>query len=249
MRVVLYTAIYGDSDWVKPAPKVDVPCILYTDNITTAWHAEERGWIPHIINHGIATLKGDPAITAPMLAHKWWKTHPELACPDADISVWIDGSMEVTVEGYVGQCLDRLGTDDWSATRHPERSCIYPEATLSAALYWRYDAASVNAQAAHYSAFHPHNWGLVATGCCVRRHTPEVIEVCHQWWHENITWSHQDQLSIPVLLRLAEGKVKLNYNMPWHSDWTLHPHGTNPNVVIDPATISTGNAPLPLREP
>lgn len=225
MRVVLYTAVYGSSDWIKPAPKVDVECVLYTDSDATAVRAAMQGWSPRIINHGIATLKGSPAITAPMLAHKWWKTHPELACPEADVSIWIDGSMEVTVEGYVGKCLDRLGTDDWSATRHPARGCIYPEADYSATLHWRYDAASINAQSAHYRAFHPPDWGLIATGCCVRRHTSEVIELCHRWWDECINWSHQDQLSLPVLLRLAEGRVPFNYNMPWHSDWKLHEHG------------------------
>lgn len=224
-RVALYTAIYGNSDWVKPAPDVPVECTLFTDSAETADEAQSLGWSSWVIAHNIATLKGDPRITAPMLAHKWWKTHPELACPEADISIWIDGSMEVQGQDFVELCLKALGTDDWSCVLHPARNCIYPEAEYSATLTWRYDAAAILAQAEFYRAFHPPEWGLIATGHNVRRHTPEVIELCHQWWTENLNWSHQDQISLPVLFRLWEEKgFKWNMNLRWHMDWVLHEH-------------------------
>lgn len=226
-RVALYTAVYGRSDWVKPAPKTSWPmdCWFYTDSTEVAAEAASAGWQPKVVDHGIATLKGDPRITAPMLAHKWWKTHPELACPGADVSLWIDGSMEVNVDDYVDRCLAALGADDWACVPHPARSCVYPEAEYSATLTWRYDGPSILAQSRFYQAFHPPDWGLIATGANVRRHTPEVIELSHQWWDECLTWSHQDQLSLPVLLRLAEKRVKWNMNLPWHEWWILHPHG------------------------
>lgn len=225
MKVALYTAIYGESDWVKPIPAtVGVPAYLYTDSEDTAEEAEKQGWIPRILRHYIATVKGSPAITAPMLAHKFLKCHPEKALPDTDVSLWIDGSMEITVDDYVERCLLALGTDDWACVRHPARQCIYPEAQFSSTLTWRYDQAAMLAQAEFYRTFHPPNWGLIATGANVRRHTPEVIELGHQWWTENLNWSHQDQLSLPVLLRLAEDKVKWNYNLPWFQWWHLHEH-------------------------
>jgi hypothetical protein len=132
--------------------------------------------------------------------------------------------MEINVDGYVNRCLQALGTDDWSCVRHPARTCIYPEAQFSATLTWRYDAESIQRQARFYASFHPANWGLIATGANVRRHTPNVLELCDQWWIENLNWSHQDQLSLPVLLRLAEDKVKFNYNLPWFQWWFLHGH-------------------------
>lgn len=223
MDVILYTAIYGDSDWVKPVPaNLGVPAYLYTDSKDTASRAEWSGWIPRIVNHGIATLKGDPKITAPMLAHKWWKTHP----PYAQVSIWIDGSMEICVDDFVGSCLTALGTDDWACVRHPARGCIYPEADYSATLTWRYDSDAIHAQSQFYGGFHPRDYGLIATGHNVRRHTTHVLDLSERWWEECINWSHQDQLSLPVLFRLAEGKVKWNMNLPWHQWWKLHEHGT-----------------------
>lgn len=226
-RVALYTAVYGASDWVKPAPKTpdDVPCYFYTDSPETAQEAQSLGWVPRIRPHGIATLRGDPRITAPMLAHKWWKTHPELACPDVEVSFWIDGSMEVTVGDYVDRGLNALGTADWACVPHPARTCIYPEAEYSATLTWRYDGPSIRAQAEFYRGFHPPGYGLVATGANVRRHTPKVLELSDAWWIECLQWSHQDQLSLPVLFKLAEGDVTWNMNLPWHTDWILHEHG------------------------
>lgn len=222
MKVAIYTAIYGGYETVKPLKDLNIPAYLYTDDPSHA----EVGWDVRVVPHGIATVKGNPAVTAPMLAHKWWKCHPHLACPDADVSLWIDGSMEIAVDDYVERSLAALGSDDWTCVPHPARNCIYPEAAFSATLA-RYDAQAIHAQAHFYGSVvgHPMNWGLVATGANVRRHTPEVIELGQQWWQECINWSHQDQLSLPVLLRLNEGKVKWNMNMPWHQWWRLYPHG------------------------
>lgn len=233
MRVSLYTAIYGNSDWVKPIPYLDnpgtggqmTPAYLYTDSIAVAEEADSLGWSGRLVPHYIATVKGDPRITAPMLAHKWWKTHPELACPDAEVSIWIDGSMEIHGDDFVIRCVDALGTDDWACVPHPARASIYTEGEYSATLTWRYDPESILAQIRFYEQFHTRDWGLIATGHNVRRHTPEVIELSHQWWDSCLTWSHQDQLSLPVLLRIHEEKVKWNMNLPWHQWWKLHEHG------------------------
>ena len=221
--ICIYSAIYGRSDWPKPIPDLGVPCYLYTDDRDL----EAPGWEVRVVRHHIATLRGEPRLTAPMLAHKWWKTHPALACPEADISLWIDGSMEITVPDYVDRCLQALGSDDWACVPHPARRCIYPEAKFSATLTWRYDAPSILAQADFYRDVvgHPANWGLIATGANVRRHTANVLELGEQWWQECLNWSHQDQLSLPVLLRLGDGKVPFNYNLPWFEWWFLHAHG------------------------
>jgi hypothetical protein len=225
-RVSLYTAIYGKYDSVKPVPPLlGVPALLYTDNLATADDAHDKGWTPFVVPHSVATLNGAPGITQPMMSHKWWKTHPEKGAPDADVSIWIDGSMEIIHPDFVLATLDALGEDDWALMPHPERHCIYPEAELSANLHWRYDAVSIREQAHHYESFHPAGWGLVATGFCARRHTEQVLKLSHHWWEECLLWSHQDQLSLPVLLRLFEGKVRFNWNLPWHKWWILHGHG------------------------
>lgn len=230
-RVAVYTAIFGHYNTPKPVP-ADLEChaYLFTESWDTARLARESGWCPMVVDspyldeEHVASAYGDPEIVVPMLSHKWYKTHPQRSLPDYDVSIWIDGSMEILADRFVERCLGALGEDDWAMMKHPSRSCIYPEAEYSATLTWRYDPPSIEAQAAHYKNFFPAGQGLIATGFNVRRHTPAVIELGELWWQEILNWSHQDQISLPVLLWLKE-ELKWNTNLPWH-EWLIHhPHG------------------------
>lgn len=224
MRVALYTAVYGGYEQqIKPLPTdLRVPAVLLTDDPHLP---APPGWEVRVQPLGIATFNGRPAVTAPMLAHKWWKCRPDLAVPDVDVSLWVDGSMTVCVDRYVERCLEALGGDDWVTVRHPARDCVFDEASFSALLP-RYDAAALHAQAQFYRQIgHPPHWGLVATGANVRRHTPAVIQLGKDWWWENVTRSHQDQVSLPVLFRLAGDTVRWNMNMPWGGWWGISEHG------------------------
>lgn len=229
MNVALYTAIYGPYERTVRRARVSCPAYFYTDTQAMADAAAAAGWQPRIVPHSVTTLNGAIATVEPMLNHKWWKTHPELGCPGADVSLWIDGSMEILVDDYVERCLALLGEDDWAMMPHPERDCALLEAEYSAVLHWRYDPPTLLRQLAHYRDVvgHPPHWGLPASGRNVRRHTPEVLAMCADWWGHNLEWSHQDQVSLPVLMREYEGKVRFNYRLPWYDGTVgLHEHGT-----------------------
>lgn len=232
MIVQAYSAIYGEYDHPKDVREAgfSLPPVMFTESAQTMSEAKEKGWYPVYAPHEWESPWGDPAIVKPMLNHKYWKCHPEAletepSDPVIDVSIWLDGSIEPH-PGFEEKALAALGDDDWSCVPHPARHCIYPEADYSATLTWRYDAYSILRQRDHYRNFHPANWGLFATGVNVRRHTEMTFEISHQWWEEILNWSHQDQLSLPVLFRLWEEKgFKWNQNLTWHEDWTLYPHG------------------------
>ncbi|HET6482266.1 MAG TPA: hypothetical protein VFG35_19845, partial [Actinoplanes sp.] len=84
MTVAIYSAIYGEYEaTAKPLPP-DSPHIIahmFTDRHDLAEQARSVGW--HAIyskapyEHSTSNpANGDPAIVTPMLAHKYWKTHP-----------------------------------------------------------------------------------------------------------------------------------------------------------------------------
>jgi len=229
--VQAYSAIYGGYDHPKDMREVGFKLkpIMFTESSETMREAKEMGWYPVYAPHDWMSPHGDPAIVGPMLNHKYWKCHPEAVHADGpdpiiEASIWLDGSVQPH-PGFEDIAIAALGDDDWSCVPHPSRACIYPEAEYSATLTWRYDGPAILAQANHYRAFHPPGLGLIATGVNIRRHTPDVIELSHLWWEEILNWSHQDQISLPVLLRLWGDRVKWNMNLTWHKDWILHPHG------------------------
>lgn len=222
MKVVLYSALYGNYEAPKPLPDLGIPAIMYTDNPDL----EAPGW--QVILASDPSVKGD-ALSA-MMAAKYWKCHPAEAVekagePYADVSLWVDASMTILVDDYVQRCLDALGTDDWTLVQHPARTCIYDEAEFSALLSPKYDIAGLSAQAEYYRSIgHPARWGLFANGANVRRHTPAVMKVCEQWWWECTGRSWQDQVSLPVLIRLAGEELKWNTGMPWGEWWSVGWH-------------------------
>lgn len=222
MRVQLYSALYGAYDTVKPLPS-NLNGVMFTDNpdlVAEGWRVEFRP-------HNVITRHGDARLVAPMLAHKFWKTHPAEACPEADVSIWIDASITPDPpEDFIDYAMRTLRWDDWAMVRHPWRDCIYDEAAYSAGLP-RYSslAADLHHQAGWYRQIgHPAHWGLPATGINVRRHTPAVLEMSHHWWMECLSFTHQDQVSLPVLMRLYEDRIKFNWNLGWLGGWQLWPH-------------------------
>lgn len=238
-RIALYSALYGSYEYPKPLPiDLDCPAILYTDEADIV----APGWEVRVIDDHFPdeqawnNARQDRSATRAMMAAKFWKCHPMEALPDVDVSMWVDASMLVTADRYSKRCLEALGDDDWCTMRHPHRTCIFDEAQFSGTLA-RYDAEALAAQAGFYADIgHPRYWGLFANGANVRRHTPATIELSAHWWHECLTRSHQDQLSLPVLFRLheeggplhaerGEPPFRWNVNMPWGAWWGLYEHG------------------------
>jgi hypothetical protein len=223
MNVVVYSAIYDGYERPKPLPvDLGVPAVLYTDDPDI----DAPGWEVRVVTDHLPPGAGshDPLASEAMMRHKFWKCHPRLAVPDADVSIWLDGQMQITVPSFVDKCVTALGDDDWTVVTHPYRDCVYAEADFSARLA-RYHAPTLKAQVDRYWASgHPAHGGLFATGANVRRHTRIVEKVSESWWIECLD-SHQDQVSLPVIFRMTP-ELRWNSNMPWWQWWTIHPHGS-----------------------
>lgn len=241
MKIALVSAIYGTYEaTVKPLPlDLGIPAIMFTDQESIAQQCDAAGWRAVFDDSVYQRFTADPAngdlaVTVPMLAHKFWKTHPfeavaEAGLDDIDASIWIDGNMRLIGSGaeWVAKNVAALGDDEWSLMRHPWRDCVYTEEAYTSAVCWgRYSVEAMKRQIAAIEASgHPRGWGLFATGHMVRRHTSAVLGVCDAWWCDNVRWSHQDQLSLPPIIRTYAESLRWNANLPW-ATWALDPHGT-----------------------
>lgn len=202
--MIAYTAIYGGYDLPKPHPdhSAVTDWIAYTDNPDLA----APGWD---VRH--APLRYEH----PRLAAKWWKCHP----PEADASLWLDGSVILTGPDYIDVIVAGLEKADMTMFVHPARDCIYDEVGASTPML-KYVGLPLQAQVEVYArqGWPAHN-GLWATTTFGRRHTTRVLAMSAAWFAHNELLTYQDQLSLPPLLEdygIAPQPIPGNL---WRNPW------------------------------
>lgn len=187
MRAAIVTAVYDAYDTVKPPlPQrgADVEWICVTDDpasVPAGWRAVHE------------PRPGVPAVRAAKRAklEPWWYTN-------APASVWIDASYRVTSPDFVTEAL--AFADPIAQFVHPWRDCVWDEAKASLQLA-KYAGEPIAAQMEKYRGLgFPEHWGLWAAGVIARQHTLQVRTMGVRWATQVDLWSHQDQLSEPLVL-------------------------------------------------
>ncbi|HEY1098534.1 MAG TPA: glycosyltransferase domain-containing protein [Myxococcota bacterium] len=209
MSVVVYTSIYGAYDPLRAHPD----------------HAGVDRWVCFTDDPAVACPGWDVVVEParhrhPRMAAKWHKTHPPA---DADVSLWVDGSLSFTAE-FVDVLVESLERGDLGLWRHPSRSSIVDEAHVSARMR-KYHGLPVVEQAEHYIAAGHDDHDLWAGTVLARRHTPQIAELGEAWWAECVAWTYQDQISLPPLLARAQiAPAELPASL-WDNPWiTINPH-------------------------
>lgn len=193
MTVGLLTAVYDGYDTLKAYPaqtlcvktSVEVDAVCVTDDPDLSC----PGW----------RMVVEPRAGHPNLAAKRPKMLP-WEYVDADSSIWIDAAFRVVSPAFVSEAIGLA--DPIAQFPHPWRDCIYTETAASIPLP-KYAGLPLSQQAQHYrdEYAHPKRWGLWATGCIARQHTPEVRAFGEAWLDECGRWTYQDQISEAVVLR------------------------------------------------
>jgi hypothetical protein len=212
---VVYTAIYGGYDTLKPHPEHDGvdSWVCYTDD-------------PQLVGTpGWSVFVHPPRFKHPRMDAKWWKCHPP-SIRAIDRSIWIDGSMDIHDPEFFTAVLDRLNGDDTDQIRHamvmfqhPVRTSIIDEARVSEQMT-KYAGLPVVQQAHHYC----NEWGwhdreLWASTTIGRYHNNRVLAFGGAWFSECEGWTYQDQISLPPLLaRYGIVPAALPHNL-WRNPW------------------------------
>jgi len=188
---VIYTAIAGAYDVLKEQPHarhndalfvafVDAPC-------------ESPTWRTLPVHAGLADPNRNAKIHK-VLSHVYF--------PDAEYSLWIDGSVTIRAAQRLQHLIDAyLSESDVAVFRHRVRTCIYQEANVcmqreldDPQLIWQ--------QVCRYTrAGYPANAGLAECPVILRRHTPAVRAFNEAWWAEISAGSRRDQLSFNYTAR------------------------------------------------
>jgi alkaline ceramidase TOD1/glycosyltransferase MUCI70-like protein len=165
MRTVLYTALFGGSDRLKPAPDGPGRCVCFTDDPTLSG----PGW-----------TMTRWTVASPRRAARALKTDAHRLFPAADLIVWADASMTIT---DWPRLLRDVGDAELACLPHPDRSTCYDEGQTVVRLALAAPTAIARALAGYRAAgFAPTR--LSTTGLLVRRQTAAVAAFNDLWQAE-----------------------------------------------------------------
>jgi len=191
VKTVVYTCITGEYDKLRkfrnPSdPGIDFVC--FTDNQNLAYDCE---------NWNIRNIPKELGCYSNVKKQRLLKILPHRFLSDYDISVWVDGNIEILCD--ISKFLKTVDFEKYSfyTRRHPVRDCIYNEASV--VLNLKKDIPSVvEPQMKGYrNDGFPEHYGLAETGITVRRHNEKDCIILDDMWAEEIRkHSHRDQLSL-----------------------------------------------------
>lgn len=210
-KIALTTAIFGDLDDLKPVPEQSVPvdkfCFTNNPNIPAG---EFRGW--NVIHPDYPRYDLKNRIKA-----KYFRTlsHMVKELQNYDIVTWLDASISIINTEFISFMVQNVTRSGLVFFKHSVRDCIYDEAIVSK-LGPKYIGEPIDEQIAEYrNCGYPEQNGLIETGCFAKMISATTNGIMEQWWHENIKYSYQDQISLPYVL------WKNHYN-PFIIDKNIH---------------------------
>lgn len=177
---VIYTAITGGYDDLKPQPDKGVPYVAFTDLPASP------PWEVRPVHAGLDANRN--AKIHKVMPHKFF--------PDAEYSLWIDGSCRVEFPFDLARLVQTYLQDaDLAVFRHPQRNCAYDEARVCK--NQNLDSHDIiDRQVRRYTAEgYPSNYGLGECSVVLRRHTAACARFNEAWWQEILNGSRRDQIS------------------------------------------------------
>lgn len=194
--MVVYTAITSGYDTFKEpdASYQDIEFIAYIEDMIKGeiWKTRQ-----------LTREYPDPNLDA-----KKYKVLSHQTFPDAEYTLWIDGSIRISASP-APLISQYLGDADMAVFAHPHRICIYQEA--AECITKRLDnPRRIYAQVARYTQCgYPENNGLAEATIILRRNTEKVRCFNEIWWEEIINGSRRDQISLDY----AAWKTQLKYKV------------------------------------
>lgn len=237
--VVIYTADLGSFDQVwEPVRQegVDVSYVRFGDEAA----ATDSLWgsYPADRHPGLLDAIGNSRLTA-----RWYKTHPHVLFPDADLTIWVDSCIEVTSPRFARDVAGTI-TRGWSygAIEHPDRDNVWDEIEAAETLA-KYAGNSHREMVEEFDGVVSLQGATLWAMTILARRNEEEARVVDAWvWAETLRWSTRtvtalDQLILPFVLEATRETVGIlalepphpsnpyEYGNLWANAWfRRHPH-------------------------
>lgn len=188
-NTVIVTAVTGDYDYLLEQENIQgVDYIYFTDkNINVP-----KPWMPVLL--GDEHLDNRRRSKRPKL-----NPHSIPLLTDYKYLVWIDGDMGIINKNFVSEIMSYMKNGFVISPHFDNRHCAYGEATIRPP---KYAKEPLDEQVAFYkSEGFPEQYGLYECGVSVRDMSNLSVKKLGELWHQqNLTWSYQDQVSLPYCL-------------------------------------------------
>lgn len=144
----------------------------------------------------IKVYPGIDKFISPNLNAKIYKVLPHLFMK-YDYSIWVDGNVFLKQEEQ--WYYELLGDYDIAVLQHPLRQNVREEASICLKLnIGKADNIKDQIRAYGNDVLVPR---LAQCSMIIRRNTPEVRQLCEQWWAHICRYSYRDQLSFPIVFK------------------------------------------------
>lgn len=211
-KIVVYSALFGDTDRLWSVPPIVVPGAEYV--VFTEKARREVGLWTHSFSWDRpAVIPGTEEVSPPSRSWeqrivktsyeprkmaRYYKTMAHKVLRGADVSVWVDANVRLLLLPWIA-AEQWIGKGDLATFGHPNRNCLFKEARTCRRLRIG-DARQIAAQVKTYQeAGMPRDWGLAETRCVIRRHTKRMAKLNEMWWEQIQKHSVRDQISFPFV--------------------------------------------------
>lgn len=136
---------------------------------------------------------------SPKDQNRYIKMHPHEVLPGYDVTVYVDGNIQIVGNLYELICTLLNAPEDIFFYQHPNRNCVYAEGAACSHIaherIW-----NIVAQMRRYNkAGYPVKNGLFEANVIIRKNTSRMCRFMDEWWREYRTGAKRDQLSLPFV--------------------------------------------------
>ena len=159
------------------------------------------------IEHRYYRFKGLNTLSTPVLQAKYPKLFPEKYLKE-DITIWIDGNIQITSEKFAEYLVKELGDNDMMTLNIEGRKTLEEELE-KIRKNPKHNGLKLEGQLAHYRKQGLKKEKLFGNGIIVRRSNDKVKELMKLWWAEIEKWGYRDQISLPYAYYICKDKPKI----------------------------------------
>ncbi|HEU5111861.1 MAG TPA: sulfotransferase [Acidimicrobiia bacterium] len=210
--MIVYTAIFNNYDLLQSPPPVEG--VRYVC-ITEERPPSPNGWELHLV---------EGSVLPHPYAQRAYKILAHRVFPEADVSLYLDGTFELLVDPR--RLVERyLADTDLALFRHPQRDGVYSELSACADLGKERKEITTLTEQRYRAQGMPETGYLHAAGVLLRRHTDEIGDFNERWMMEVIDSSVRDQPALANTLWRTGVPVATIDEDIWNSKLVAyHPH-------------------------